>query len=278
METGLLYVVATPIGNLDDITIRALDILKSVDLILAEDTRHSKKLLNHYSVTPPLKSYHKENEDAQIATIVQDLLEGKNIALISDAGTPAISDPGSKLVQAVLANDLRVVPIPGPSALAAALSVSGVASQDFSFVGFLTPASQKRQQRLDALKYATGSLVFFEAPHRIIKFFEAVKESWGDDREFVLTKELTKMFETIRKGTVHQHLQWLLADDKHSLGEFVLISIPPVDDSSADFDEHLQVLQILLNELPLSQAVKLAVKITGGDKNKLYQAALAHKK
>lgn len=272
-----LYVVATPIGNLEDITFRAIEILKQVDLILAEDTRHSHRLLQHFDIHKPLISYHDHNEPEKEKTLLQELAHGKSLALISDAGTPLISDPGYRLVR--LAQDLgfKVIPIPGPCALIAALSVSGLATDQFIFSGFLPAKSSARIKVLESLKSDSRTQIFYEAPHRIIETLEDMSEVLGEEREIVIARELTKTFETIYRSSIKDVIGWIKTE-KQERGEFVVLvaGFKKEGLSETHFDS-TRVLKILLSELSLKQAVHLAAEITDQPKNVLYDMALKMK-
>lgn len=274
--TGTLYIVATPIGNRDDITIRALNTLKTVDLILAEDTRHSMQLLTSLGIKNNLSSLHAHNESDKSEQVIDKLLAGKSIALISDAGTPLISDPGYPLVKLARKHSIPVVPIPGASALITALSAAGVPCDSFVFSGFLPAKQNARLNKLDSLRDEPHTLVFYESTHRIIDCLDDITTSFGQDCDVVLAKELTKTFERFISGTVTDVKNWLLTDSAHTKGEFVLIIPPRI--VHTDKNEEEQLLAILLAELPLKQAVSIACKITNGNKNELYDKALLLKK
>lgn len=280
--SGTLYIVATPIGNLADITLRALEVLRNVAFIAAEDTRHSHKLLAYYGITTRLMALHEHNEWQQCAKIVQLLQEGQDIALISDAGTPLISDPGYHLVAAVQAEKLRVSPIPGACAAIAALSAAGLPTDKFFFEGFLPAKSQQRQHRLQALADQPYTLIFYEAPHRIKATVHDLVTIFGRDRTVVLARELTKTYETIRRTSLAELESWILQDEQQQRGEIVLLVAghTPVESSEETKTtlEPLTVLQTLLTELPVKQAASLTSKLTGGNKNWLYQQALLMKK
>lgn len=269
---GTLYIVATPIGNRDDITLRALNILKSVDLILAEDTRHSIQLLTSLGIKNNLSSLHAHNEGDKSKHILEQLLTGKSIALISDAGTPLISDPGFPLVKLAREHEIPVVPIPGPCALITALCAAGVPCDSFLFLGFLPAKQNARKNKLDSLRTEPHTLIFYESTHRIIECLNDLGDTYGEDCEIVLAKELTKTFERFISGTVPEVKNWLLAEPAHTKGEFVLI-IPPrpvlVDKHSNE-----ELLTVLLNNLPLKQAVSIACKLTKANKNEIYETAL----
>jgi len=275
MSEAALYIVATPIGNLGDLSARALEVLRSVQLIAAEDTRHSARLMQHFGIATPMWALHDHNERAQADRIVQRLQGGENIALISDAGTPLISDPGFYLVRRVREAGCRVVPVPGPCALVAALCASGVATDRFRFEGFLPAKAQARQQRLESLLHETATVVFYESPHRILDSLVALREVFGGERYLVLARELTKTFETIHGDRLEALLGWIEADANRQRGEFVLVlqgAEPPPDDVLDD--ESRRVLGLLLEELSVKQAAALASQITGIKKKLLYQEAL----
>lgn len=274
--SGTLYVVATPIGNLDDISARMLKTLQSVALIAAEDTRHSARLMQHFGINTPLIACHDHNERDQGLRLVERLLAGEHIALISDAGTPLISDPGFHLVRAARAAGVPVVPVPGPCALVAALSAAGLPSDRFVFEGFLPARSSGRRQQLEALREETRTLIFYEAPHRLLESLCDMQTVFGDERVVVLARELTKTFETIKGAPLAELCAWVEADSNQQRGECVLLvegwSAPEGEDSLST--EVLRILQLLLAELPLKRAAALAAEITGVRKNLLYQEAL----
>lgn len=280
MKMGILYIVATPIGNLADISQRALEILNQVDVIAAEDTRHSQKLLQHYGIQKQLISLHEHNERMRAEQIVQSLQQGKDIALISDAGTPLISDPGYLLIKIVRKAGIKIVPIPGACAAITALSASGLPTEQFIFEGFLPAKSAQRQQHLQTLLAETRTLIFYEAPHRILDLLEDLITVFGIEREAVLAKELTKTFENIIAGKLPELKDWLLADTARTQGEFVVIvhgAATTTKNSDAEFSAE-NTLKILLSELPLKQAVALTAKLTNVKKNWLYQLALKYEK
>ena len=269
IKKGVLYIVATPIGNLQDLSPRAQSILHHVDIIAAEDTRHSRHLLNHFGIKTPLRSLHEHNERSQSNILLQYLLSGNNIALISDAGTPLISDPGSYLVQTVLAEQLTVIPIPGPSALISALSVAGIPAKRFVFEGFL-PA-KTRLQRLNSVAHESRTLVFYEAPHRILDCLKDMIQVFGEERVAVLAKELTKVFETVYRENLPGIFNWLNAQPQRQKGEFVLVvQGAPKPDNNVLSPETIRIFQLLRQELSLKQAAKLTSEITGDSKNLLY--------
>lgn len=273
----MLYVVATPIGNLKDITLRALDILKSVDIIAAEDTRHSKQLLDFYGINTPLISLHEHNEQQRIAELLPQLQAGKSMALISDAGTPLISDPGGHFVQALHEAKIAIIPIPGACAAISALSVSGLPAGKFVFEGFLPTENARRQRRLKELATEPRTIIFYEAPHRIVEFIEQLKLILGGERIATIARELTKTFETIHQDSLYQLHDWLLQDPMQRKGEFVIV-VSGAPTVASDDQELQRILQILLAELPLKQAVTLAVQITGAKRNHLYELALKQAK
>lgn len=275
-STGVLYVVATPIGNLDDISARALRILREVALIAAEDTRHSQRLLQHFGINTPLQACHEHNEREQGGRFLTRLLAGDDVALISDAGTPLISDPGFHLVRQARAAGVRVVPVPGPSAVIAALSAAGLPSDRFIFEGFLPAKAAGRRARLEALREEPRTLIFYEAPHRLLESLEALRDTLGAERQVVLARELTKTFETLKGLPVGELCEWVRGDANQQRGECVLLvagwQAPEGDESVSA--EALRVLDLLLAELPVKRAAALAAEITGVRKNLLYQVAL----
>ncbi len=274
METkqrGTLFIVATPIGNLADITLRAMDTLRQVDLIAAEDTRHSKKLLHHHGIHTPMVSLHKHNETKKISIILEQLERGKEIALISDAGTPLISDPGYKLVSQTRTRGIKTIAIPGASALTAALCVSGLPTERFIFEGFLPAKKQQRLHRLQELVAEQRTMVFYEAPHRILDTLENMITIFGANRQAVLAKELTKVFETTYGETLADIILWLTTDRDRQRGEFVIL-VKGSDHNSDNAIQAQQIMAILSRELPHSQAAHLASKITGVRKNLLYNS------
>ncbi len=275
---GTLYVVATPIGNLQDITLRALEILKSVDIVAAEDTRHSATLLGHFGIQAKLTALHEHNERSAGEKLVAQLQAGKSVALISDAGTPAISDPGAILVNMALAAGIKVVPIPGANAAIAALSASGLLMPRFLFIGFLPAKSAHRRQVLQSLADVPVTLVFYEAPHRVLESVADLATVLGGERQITLARELTKTFESIYQCPLGEATAWLQADSNRQRGEFVLlVEGAPASDDLVISPEAQRTLELLLAELPLKQAVKLAADITGIKKNTLYELALTLK-
>jgi 16S rRNA (cytidine1402-2'-O)-methyltransferase len=276
--TASLYIVATPIGNLADISERAIHVLKSVDLIAAEDTRHSRYLLDHYAIRTPTLSLHNFNEQQRSTQLLMQLQQGKSIALISDAGTPLISDPGYSLVQAAQTHGIKVIPIPGACAAIAALSAAGLPTDRFIFEGFLPIKKTARLQALKNLRDETRTLIFYEAPHRIVALLEDMAVALGAEREVAVARELTKLFETIKTGTLAELLTWIKIDHHQQKGEFVVLVKGAPEKKPAAEKAALTTLNILLGELPMSQAVNLTAKISGEKKNKIYELALELKK
>lgn len=275
IEPGVLYVVATPIGNLEDMSPRAQRILSEVELIAAEDTRHSKRLLQHFGITTPLISLHEHNEHWRVPQLVEKLQAGQSIALISDAGTPLISDPGFHLLRRLRELGLRAAPIPGPSSLLAALSVAGLPTDRFVFEGFLPAKASARRNRLHNLKSDERTLVFFEASHRIRASLTDMADVLGEERQAVVARELTKLFEEIQGGTLNGLGQWIDADENRQKGEFVVVvqGAPSPPPASMSLDVH-HLLTVLLEELPVKPAVTAAARLTGLKKNALYDIAL----
>jgi 16S rRNA (cytidine1402-2'-O)-methyltransferase len=277
--SGELYVVATPIGNLSDLSERALQTLKIVDVIAAEDTRLTRGLLSHAGIGTRLIAVHEHNERDASAGIVKLLGEGKHVALVSDAGTPGISDPGALVVRAAREAGFRVTPIPGACALIAALSASGMGEHGFSFAGFLPAKKTERRARLEALKPRDETLVFYESPHRIEESIADLRDVLGGERRVMLAREITKKFEQLHLCTLAEAVDWLADDEDHRRGEFVLVVANP--STGADFEAKTaedalleRTLAVLCNELPLKQAVALAVKLTGARRNVAYAMAL----
>jgi 16S rRNA (cytidine1402-2'-O)-methyltransferase len=269
-----LYVVATPLGNLRDITLRALDVLGSVDAVAAEDTRLTRQLLSHYEIRSQLIPLHEHNEQQAAAGIVGMLAEGKAVAYVTDAGTPAVSDPGALLVAHVLEAGQRVVPVPGPSAVTAALSAAGMQGTQFLFAGFLPSKSGARREVLSRLAPLPCVLVFYESPHRVLETLEDMERILGAQRPVVIAREITKMFESFHRCTLAQAAAWLSEDPNRTKGEFVLIVKGAEPHADSGQQEQQRVLEILLRELPLKQAVQLAAELTGGKRNALYARAL----
>lgn len=275
---GTLYVVATPIGNLGDMVPRAVEVLQTVDLIAAEDTRHSGRLLNHFNINTTAIAYHDHGDGRQIGRIMDALQQGRNVALISDAGTPLISDPGFKLVRDVRQQGFTVIPIPGACAAIAALSASGLPSDRFSFEGFPPNKSSQRLKKFQALAADTATLIFYESPHRIVDSLVDMAAVFGEDRSAVMARELTKTYETFLTGSLVEIQARVAADPNQQKGEIVvMVQGADAAETSADEAEQERVLKLLMGELPLKQAAALTAKITGGQKNALYQKALEMK-
>ena len=277
-RSATLYVVATPIGNLADITLRALEVLKSVAVVAAEDTRLTGRLLGHYGIETRMIPVHEHNEKRVAKQVLALLGEGKSLALVSDAGTPAISDPGAMLVAVVRAAGYPVSPVPGPNAAVAALSAAGSTAPHFLFYGFLPERSAARRKALAGISRLPYTLVFYEAPHRVVESIADLREVLGGSRHLVIARELTKLFETLHACTLAEAEAWFAADPNRRKGEFVLIVEGADMAAEPDGGGAQRALAILLEELPLKQAVALAAKIGGGGKNELYRMALAMRK
>jgi len=277
---GSLYVVATPIGNLDDISARALNILRSVALIAAEDTRHSARLMQHFGISTPLAACHEHNERDQGGRFLARLQAGDDVALISDAGTPLISDPGYHLVRQARAASIAVVPVPGACALIAALSAAGLPSDRFIFEGFLPAKAAGRRARLEQVKEEPRTLIFYEAPHRILECLQDMRAVFGDERPALLARELTKTFETLKGMPLAELAAWVAADSNQQRGECVVLVAgwQAPEGEEAVSAESMRVLNLLLAEMPLKRAAALAAEITGVRKNLLYQVALEQQK
>lgn len=277
-STGILYVVATPIGNLDDLSARARQVLASVQLIAAEDTRHSNKLLQVIGCHTPMLSLHEHNEQHRTVELLQRLQRGIDIALISDAGTPLISDPGYTLVTELTQRGIRVVPIPGPCAAIAALSVAGLPTGRFVFEGFLAAKSNKRRERLRELLHEERTLVFYEAPHRCQETLQDMVSVFGGQRRIAVCRELTKLHETSYYGDLATLAARAAQEPELSRGEFVFVieGAQPVVTQSITLDAE-KMLTLLLEDLPASQAAKLAARICGGDRAALYEQAVQRK-
>jgi len=275
MTTAILYVVSTPIGNLEDLSPRAVETLKKVDLIAAEDTRHSGRLMQHFGICTPMLAVHDHNERARAQMLVNKLAQGQSIALISDAGTPLISDPGYHLVSAVRNAGYQVVPVVGPCALIAGLSVSGLATDRFSFYGFLPAKTSGRKQQLKKLDGVTHTQVFYESPHRIVAMVDDIISVMGPDRQIVLARELTKTFETVYGAPANQVQAWLVADHNQQKGEFVVLIEGAQPEQLQDIGpEEDRMLTLLLAELPIKKAAAITASITGHKKKALYDRAL----
>ena len=271
---GRLYIVATPIGNLDDITLRAIEVLRSVDRVVAEDTRHSGRLLMHLAIDRPMLSLHEHNEAEAAQRVIAHLSAGESLALVSDAGTPLISDPGYGLVRLCREQGIEVVAVPGPSALVAALSVAGLPTDRFRFEGFLPRRQQARVAHLESLRIETVTLVFYESSHRILDALQDMVDVFGASRRAVLGRELTKLHETVLSAALGELLDRVRTDENQRKGEFVILlagADAEADAASMDTDA---LLSALLEELPLRQAASLAARISGKKKNLLYRRAL----
>ncbi len=277
MPHGTLYVIATPIGNLADASPRALEILAHADLVACEDTRTTRTLLARHGVAARTMSLHAHNERQTGAKLLAALREGKSVALVSDAGTPAVSDPGALLVESAHRERLRVVPVPGPNAAIAAYSAAGFASDRFTFVGFLPASGGARRSGLEALD-VPWPVIVYEAPHRVLETVEALAERFGPEREIVIARELTKKFEETERMALGAARDWLLADPHRQQGEFVLVLGPAPRAGAADDAEAERVLAILLETLPASEAARTAARITGAPKNRLYRKVLDRSK
>lgn len=276
IRTSALYVVATPLGNLGDITLRALETLRAVDAIACEDTRHTRRLLDQYEVRTPVFALHEHNEASAAQKLLAMLAAGKRVALVSDAGTPGISDPGGRAVAAVRSAGYAVIPLPGANAAVTALSAAGLGDQRFLFVGFLPAKSAARRHDIEALKSIAATLVLYEAPHRILATVTDLAEILGPRRTLVVARELTKLFEQIAVLPLAEAPAWLAEDPNRQRGEFVLLVSAALPNEGLP-PEALRTLQLLLAELPLKRAVALATAIGGWPKNALYQQALGWK-
>ena len=272
MENAL-YVVGTPIGNLGDITLRALETLRGVDLVACEDTRHARQLLDHHGIRAQTLALHQHNENEAAEKLVAQLGAGKRVALITDAGTPGVSDPGARAVAAVRAAGFKVIPIPGPNAAITALSAAGLADPRFLFVGFLPAKVGARRTAISDLATVAATLVFYEAPHRVRETVADLVELLDGARHIVFARELTKLFEQIAAMPLAEAPAWLAADANRERGEFVLLVSAPPPREGMDAESE-RVLAALLAELPVKQAAKLAAEITGQPKNALYARAL----
>lgn len=275
--TATLYIVATPIGNVTDITVRALQVLALVDAVACEDTRNTGNLLTRFGLSKPMIAAHQHNEREVADKLIARLLAGERIALVSDAGTPGVSDPGARIVDAVRAAGLRVLPLPGASAAITALSASGLVNDRFYFVGFLPAKAKQRETALQELVAVPATLVLYEAPHRILDCVEALAGVFEPARQVVFARELTKMFEEIHRCPLGEALAWVKADAHREKGEYVVLVEGAVAGSDAEELEAERILNILLAECSVKQAASLAAQITGRKKNALYDRALAIK-
>jgi 16S rRNA (cytidine1402-2'-O)-methyltransferase len=275
-----LYIVATPIGNLEDFTPRAQRALSEVALIAAEDTRHSGKLLQHFHIATPVIALHEHNEREIAPALIERLRRGESLALLSDAGTPLVSDPGYHLVRAAHEAGVRVVPLPGACAAVTALSAAGLPTDRFAFEGFPPAKGAARRSFFELLRAEPRTLVFYESPHRIVESLIDLAGTFGADREAVVARELTKQFETVRTGRLGELVEWMRSDEHQQLGEFVLVvrgAAAAVAGAEASAQGE-RILKVLLEELPLKQAVSLASRLSGEPKNRLYDLALAWQK
>lgn len=271
-----LYVLATPLGNRQDITLRALALLRAVDIIAAEDTRHSQKLLEAHGIQARLLALHEHNEQECATRIIELLGEGSHVALITDAGTPAISDPGARLVARVQEAGFTVIPVPGPCAAITALSASGLTAPQFHFVGFLPTKSMARKKELEVLRGINATLVFYEAPHRVLECVDDLVATLESSREIVVARELTKLFEQIARMPLSEAPAWFRADINRQRGEFVLLVGPAPKTAAIDASTQ-QLLALLMEELPLKKAARIAAEFTGVSKNALYELGLTKK-
>jgi 16S rRNA (cytidine1402-2'-O)-methyltransferase len=271
VQPGSLSVVATPIGNREDMSLRAIEVLRAADVIAAEDTRHSRPLLLHHNIDTPLVALHEHNERDVVDALVRRLLEGNSVALISDAGTPLISDPGFRLVRAARAAGIRCAPVPGACAAIAALSVAGLPSDRFVFEGFLPPKAAARRSRLQELAAEPRTLIFYESSHRVAESLADMREVFGGAREAVLARELTKLFETVIGEPLEALAARVAADPDQQRGECVLLVAGRGEEANARLAEGQRVFALLREELPPAKAAKLAAAITGAPRKALYQ-------
>ena len=271
---GLLYVVATPIGNLGDLTARARQVLSDVDLIAAEDTRETRRLLTHLGISKRLVSYHDHNESAAARRLLEVLSQGQDVALVSDAGTPMVSDPGYTLIAAANEAGIRVVPIPGASAAICALSAAGLPSDRFLFVGFPPRGGTQRRSWIGSLATEPGTLILYESGKRAAETLADLSSVLGEGRRVVVARELTKRFETFLRGSARELAERLAHDTEQQLGELVILVAGASDEPQGDRGEQERILRILAEELPLTKAASLAARITGGKRNLLYRLGL----
>ncbi|UTF61915.1 16S rRNA (cytidine(1402)-2'-O)-methyltransferase [Gilvimarinus sp. DA14] len=274
-QPGILYVVATPIGNLADMVPRAVTVLQTVSVIACEDTRHSARLLQHFAIETPCVAYHDHSDEKKVDALLARLQAGEAVALISDAGTPLVSDPGFRLVRRAREQGVKVVPVPGACAFVAALSAAGLPSDRFIFEGFLPAKSGARLKQLQALAGESRTLIFYEAPHRVLECLQDMITAFGAEREVVLARELSKAFETIHGAAVGELAHWVASDSNQQRGELVLLVRGAPPQAEGLDDDAVRTMEVLLAELPLKQAAALGAKLTGLRKNELYQWALA---
>ena len=274
-QPGTLYVVGTPIGNLEDITFRAVRILQSVDLIAAEDTRHTGRLLQHFQITAPQISYHDHNQNSRIPELIEKLHQGKAIALVTDAGIPGISDPGYELVKACIEAGILVVPIPGASAVITALSAAGLPTDKFVFEGFLSAKGKERKERLEFIQSEPRTIIFYEAPHRLRQTLQDLADALGSQRQIVLARELTKLHEEFWRGAIHHAIAHY--QQKEPQGEYTLIvaGIPPAKPQLSEAQLKAELLQLMSQGISRSQASRELAKVTSVSRRQLYQLALA---
>ena len=269
-----LYVVPTPIGNIGDMTLRSVEVLQTVDVIAAEDTRHSRPLLNHYKIKTPVISFHEHSGKSAAMALAERILQGERIALISDAGTPLVSDPGYQLVRAVQALDMPVVPLPGPCAAITALSAAGLPTRSFQFVGFLPYKQNARRMRLESLKSSESTITLYEAPHRILDLLDDIEDVFGGPREVCIARELTKTFETVRRDKVATIRDWVKGDVNQQRGEFVVMIAPDTHKGAGISDEAFNLLRALSDELPPRKAAKIVANHYGLKPRDLYQTLI----
>jgi 16S rRNA (cytidine1402-2'-O)-methyltransferase len=268
---GRLYIVSTPIGNLEDITLRALDTLKKVDYIACEDTEHSLKLLNYYEIKKPLISYWSEKEKVRAEEIIQKIKAGHNVALITDAGTPGISDPGAVIISRAIEEDIEIIPVPGPTALIAALSISGLNTEEFTFIGFLPVKQTQRRKKLLELSSERRTLVFYEAPHRILQSLDDMLEVFGD-RRICVARELTKMFEEVQRGRLSEVLERL--EESKIAGEYVIVIEGALEKDRSIEEALKEVRELMKKGKGRKEAVKIVSELYGLSKKELYEESL----
>jgi 16S rRNA (cytidine1402-2'-O)-methyltransferase len=271
VQPGCLWVVATPIGHRDDLSARAIETLRAVDVIAAEDTRHSRPLLIHHGIDTPLIALHEHNERDAVEAIVRRMRAGESVALISDAGTPLISDPGFRLVRAARAADIRCIPVPGACAAIAALSVAGLPSDRFVFEGFLPPKAAARRQRLQELAGDARTVIFYESSHRVAESLADMRDVFGAEREAVLARELTKMFETVLREPLAELAARVAGDSDQQRGECVILVAGRGEEADAKLAEGQRIFAILRDELPPAKAAKMAAAISGAPRKLLYE-------
>ncbi len=279
MNTGSLYIVATPIGNLDDITFRAVKTLQGVDLIAAEDTRVAQRLLSRYQITTPLISCHEHNEQSRSNLFIKKIQGGQSIALISDAGTPLINDPGYRLVSDLRAHQITIIPIPGPCAAIAALTISGLPTSRFCYEGFLPKRSSERKKTLSKLFEEPRTLIFYESPHRLLNTLQDMQTIFGSERQATFAKELTKVHEHVQTDSLSNLTDWIMNNPDRCRGEFILVVQGNSDKLPAQgMQDPKKLMELLIAHLPTKSATSVAAKITGMNKNELYQIAIGKHK